>query len=144
MNAAIRKRHKLDRLRAAAREPNEVCRKDRKDGLRVDRRLESPAQKMALHAGPLIAAPDARMSILAVGMLTRPHTLTQTPQNTVKSYLQTGRAIRFCSSPCGAGLSHMAEHGEEELIVPSCTFDFAFDGALCGVAAQDVECEFPE
>jgi hypothetical protein len=30
--------------------PNEVCRKDRKDGLRVDRRLESPVLKMALDA----------------------------------------------------------------------------------------------
>ncbi|MEG3174456.1 hypothetical protein U1708_19795, partial [Sphingomonas sp. ZB1N12] len=29
---------------------NEVCRKDRKDGLRVDRRLESPVPKMALDA----------------------------------------------------------------------------------------------
>jgi hypothetical protein len=30
--------------------PNEACRKDRKDGLRVDRRLESPVPKMALDA----------------------------------------------------------------------------------------------
>lgn len=58
-------------------------------------RLESPAKKMALVAGVFIVAPDVRMSILAVGSPTRPHTLTQTDQNTLKSCLQTGRAIRL-------------------------------------------------
>lgn len=49
---------------------------------------------MALVAGVFIVAPDVRMSILAMGSPMRPHTLTQTDQKTVKSYLQTGRAIR--------------------------------------------------
>ena len=74
---------------------NDVCRKDRGDGLTVDRRLESPAKKMALVAGVFIVAPNVRMSILAMGSPMRPHTLTQTDQNTSKSTLQTGRAIRF-------------------------------------------------
>lgn len=46
---------------------NHVCRKDRGDGLTVDRPLESPAKKMALVAGVFIAAPDVRISILAMG-----------------------------------------------------------------------------
>lgn len=50
---------------------------------------------MALVAGVFIVAPDVRMSILAMGSPMRPHTLTQTDQNTSKSPLQTGRAIRF-------------------------------------------------
>lgn len=59
---------------------------------------------MALVAGVFIVAPDVRMSILAVSKLTRPHTLTQTDQNTVKSCLQTGRAIRFFEAqPLGMG-----------------------------------------
>jgi hypothetical protein len=53
--------------RQARAQPNEVCRKDRKDGLTVNRHLENPAQKMAFNADPFIAAPDARMSILAMG-----------------------------------------------------------------------------
>ena len=74
---------------------NDVCRKDRKDGLTVDRRLESPAKKMALVAGDFIVALDVRMSILAMGSPMRPYTLTQTDQSFAKSYLQAGRAIRF-------------------------------------------------
>ncbi len=50
---------------------------------------------MALAADVFIAAPDARISILATGLLVRPYTLTQTDQITSKSCLQTGRAIRF-------------------------------------------------
>ena len=74
---------------------NDVCRKDRGDGLTVDRRLESPAKKMALVAGVFIVAPDVRISILAMGSPMRPYTLTQTDQSFSKSYLQVGRAIRF-------------------------------------------------
>jgi hypothetical protein len=76
---------------------NDVCRKDRGDGLTVDRRLESPAKKMALVAGVFIVAPDVRISILAMGSPMRPYTLTQTDQSFSKSYLQVGRAIRFLS-----------------------------------------------
>ena len=50
---------------------------------------------MALAAGVFIVASDVRMSILAMGSPMRPYTLTQTDQNTLKSCLQTGRAIRF-------------------------------------------------
>ncbi len=50
--------------------------------------------ELALDAVGIFGASDARMSILAVGSPTRPYTLTQTDQNTVLSYLQTGRAIR--------------------------------------------------
>lgn len=49
---------------------------------------------MVLDTDLIIAAPGVRMSILAMGLPMRPYTLTQTDQNTVKSYLQTGRAIR--------------------------------------------------
>lgn len=52
------------RSRASA---NDACGKDRKGGLKIDRRLESPANKMALVAEPFIAAPDVRISILAMG-----------------------------------------------------------------------------
>ena len=81
-------------VRASA-SANDVCRKDRGDGLTVDRRLESPAKKMALVAGVFIVAPDVRISILAMGSPMRPYTLTQTDQSFSKSYLQAGRAIRF-------------------------------------------------
>ncbi len=64
---------------------NEVCRKDREDGLTVERRLESPAKKMAPVAEVFIGALNVRMSILAMSLLMRPYTLTQTDQNTVKS-----------------------------------------------------------
>ncbi len=74
---------------------NDVCRKDRKDSLTVDRRQESPVKKMTLAADGFILAPDVRMSILAMGSPKRPYTLTQTDQGTSKSHLQTGRAIRF-------------------------------------------------
>src|SRR5690242_18073741 len=43
--------------------------------------------------------------------------------------------------PQGAGLSHMTEGGQEEGIVPACTFDFAADRGAVGVGPQDVECE---
>ena len=79
----------------ASASANDVCRKDRGDGLTVDRRLESPAKKMALVAGVFIVAPDVRISILAMGSPMRPYTLTQTDQSFSKSYLQVGRAIRF-------------------------------------------------
>lgn len=79
----------------ASASANDVCRKDRGDGLTVDRRLESPAKKMALVAGVFIVAPDVRISILAMGSPMRPYTLTQTDQSFSKSYLQAGRAIRF-------------------------------------------------
>ena len=65
------------------------------DGLTVDRRLESPAKKMALVAGVFIVAPNARMSILAVSMLTRPYTLTQTDQNISKILLANGAGHTF-------------------------------------------------
>lgn len=55
--------------------------------------------EVALDAVVLFGAPDAQMSILAVGLLMRPYTLTQTDQNTVKFYLQTGRAIRSFTLP---------------------------------------------
>lgn len=89
----------------ASASANDVCRKDRGDGLTVDRRLESPAKKMALVAGVFIVAPDVRISILAMGSPMRPYTLTQTDQSFSKSYLQAGRAIRFCGmrSPGRAG-----------------------------------------
>ena len=80
---------------------NDVCRKDRGDGLTVDRRLESPAKKMALVAGVFIVAPDVRISILAMGSPMRPYTLTQTDQSFSKSYLQVGRAIRFFEAVTG-------------------------------------------
>lgn len=56
--------------------------------------------ELALDAVAIFAAPDARMSILAMGSPMRPYTLAQTDQNTVKSYLQTGRAIRSFTSKC--------------------------------------------
>lgn len=62
---------------------------------------------MALVAGVFIVAPDVRMSILAMGSPMRPHTLTQTDQNTSKSPLQTGRAIRFYAGYEGElGVAH--------------------------------------
>ena len=52
------------------------------------------------------------MSILAVGSPMRPHTLTQTDQNTVKSYLQTGRAIRsFIARDQTRNTAGMAKNG---------------------------------
>lgn len=86
----------------ASASANDVCRKDRGDGLTVDRRLESPAKKMALVAGVFIVAPDVRISILAMGSPMRPYTLTQTDQSFSKSYLQAGRAIRFLWALMGA------------------------------------------
>lgn len=86
----------------ASASANDVCRKDRGDGLTVDRRLESPAKKMALVAGVFIVAPDVRISILAMGSPMRPYTLTQTDQSFSKSYLQAGRAIRFLGALMGA------------------------------------------
>ena len=52
------------------------------------------------------------MSILAMGSPMRPHTLTQTDQNTVKSYLQTGRAIRsFIARDQTRNTAGMAKNG---------------------------------
>ena len=99
MNAATLSRHNRIGHTLTSASANDVCRKDRRDGLTVNRRLESPAKKMALVADVFIVAPDVRMSILAVGSPMRPYTLTQTDQNTSRSPLQTGRAIRF---PCHA------------------------------------------
>lgn len=79
----------------ASASANDVCKKDRGDGLTVNRRLESQAKKMAPVAEVFIAAPDVRISILAMGSPMRPYTLTQTDQRLSKSYLQAGRAIRF-------------------------------------------------
>jgi hypothetical protein len=56
--------------------------------------------ELALDAVAVIGASSARMSILAMGLPMRPHTLTQTDQNTVESHLQTGRAIRSFSTAC--------------------------------------------
>jgi hypothetical protein len=45
---------------------------------------------MVLDTDLIIAAPGARMSILAMGLPMRPYTLTQTDQNTVKSSCKRG------------------------------------------------------
>lgn len=50
---------------------------------------------MALDAEVFIVAPNVRMSILAVSKLTRPYTLTQTAQNTVKSSCNRGGPYVF-------------------------------------------------
>ncbi len=50
---------------------------------------------MALAADVFIAAPDARISILAVSKLTRPYTLTQTDQNNLKILLANGAGHTF-------------------------------------------------
>jgi cytochrome P450 len=62
---------------------------------------------MVLDTDLIIAAPGARMSILAMGLLPmRPHTLTQTDQNTVKSSCKRG-------GPYVSDLVHAARPGEE-------------------------------
>jgi hypothetical protein len=45
---------------------------------------------MVLDTDLIIAAPGARMSILAMGLTMRPYTLAQTDQNTVKSSCKRG------------------------------------------------------
>src|SRR5262245_36841194 len=42
-------------------------------------------------------------------------------------------------SPQAAGLSHMADGGQEEGIVPAGTLDFSLDRGAIGVGSQDVE-----
>src|SRR5206468_78996 len=46
--------------------------------------------------------------------------------------------------PRRAGLSHMAQHGEEEAVVPSGALDLAFDGPLVGMLADEVEGELSD
>jgi len=58
---------------------------DREDALTVERHLENPAKKMAPVAEVFIGSLSVRMSILAMSLLMRPYTVTQTDQNTVKS-----------------------------------------------------------
>lgn len=70
---------------------------------------------MALGAGLFIAAPNARMSILAVGSPMRPYTLTQTDQINSKSTLQTGRAIRFYRSDRWPGLWYALSQLPDEI-----------------------------
>ena len=74
LNAATLSRHNRIGHTLTSASANDVCRKDRRDGLTVNRRLESPAKKMALVADVFIVAPDVRMSILAVGSPMRPYT----------------------------------------------------------------------
>src|ERR1700682_4146340 len=46
------------------------------------------------------------------------------------------------ASPCRAGLSHMAQHIEEEGFVPSCALELATQGSFgIGMGAGDVESE---
>lgn len=44
----------------------------------------------------------------------------------------------------GAGLSHMAEHGEEEGVVPSGALELLLHGALGGMVSCNVEGELSE
>jgi hypothetical protein len=64
--------------------------KEQKDGLTVNRRLDSPEITLEHNAGWPVPTPDARMLTLAVSRRTRLDTLTQTDRNIPKSSLQTG------------------------------------------------------
>ena len=77
---------------------------DCEDGLTVGRRLESPAKKMAPVAEVFIGALNVRMSILAMSLLMRPYTLTQTDQNTVKSSCDGAGHTFFMCGKKGNGL----------------------------------------
>src|SRR5580698_4252094 len=54
------------------------------------------------------------------------------------------RRLRRHLLPRRAGLSHMGEERGEEGVVPSCSLDLAFDGALVWVLSQGVEGELSD
>lgn len=70
-------------------------RKDREDGLTVERRLESPVKQWHWVPKCFIGAPNARMSNSAMSMLMRPYTLTQTDQKIAKSSCKRGGVYVF-------------------------------------------------
>src|SRR5882762_773716 len=54
-------------------------------------------------------------------------------------------SIPLPNPPPQAGLSHVAQQFEEELVVPSCALEFGAQGYLCvGLSAGDVESQAPE
>src|ERR1019366_9641841 len=53
---------------------------------------------------------------------------------------QTATSYSNSLPPCGAGLSHVQEHIDEEAVVPGSAFELASQGGLCvGMIAGNIE-----